>query len=51
MLLMFVVGMGNLCGCWCLRHFAVEKNLPSRWCLSAPLGATLLAWTALMVLA
>lgn len=50
MLLMFVVGMGNLG--WMLvlaAVMAVEKNLPWGRRLSTPLGMALLAWAAALV--
>lgn len=51
MLLMFAVGIGNIG--WMLvlaAIMAIEKNSPWGRKLSAPLGATLLAWGALIVL-
>lgn len=51
MLLMFVVGMGNVG--WMLALGAVmaaEKNLPGGRRLSAPLGVALLAWAGAIVL-
>jgi predicted metal-binding membrane protein len=50
MMLMFVVGMGNLG--WMLLLgvvMAAEKNLPWRRRLSTPLGLALLAWSAWIV--
>ncbi len=52
MLLMFVVGMGNLG--WMLLLgllMALEKNLPWGRRLSAPLGLLLLGWAAALVMA
>ena len=51
MLLMFVVGMGNIG--WMLALGAVmaaEKNLPGGRRLSAPLGVALLGWAGAIVL-
>jgi predicted metal-binding membrane protein len=52
MLLMFVVGMGNL-GWMVLLGLlmALEKNLPWGRRLSAPLGLLLLGWAAALVVA
>jgi predicted metal-binding membrane protein len=52
MLVMFVVGMGNLG--WMLvlaALMAAEKNLPAGRRLAAPVGIGLLAWAGLMALA
>ncbi len=52
MLLMFVVGMGNLG--WMLvlaAAMAAEKNLPVGRRLRTPLGVALLGWAALIAVA
>jgi predicted metal-binding membrane protein len=52
MLLMFVVGMGNIG--WMLALgalMAIEKNIPGGKRLSAPLGIALIAWAGAIVLA
>ena len=52
MLLMFVVGMGNIG--WMLALgalMAIEKNVPGGKRLSAPLGIALIAWAGAIVLA
>jgi predicted metal-binding membrane protein len=52
MLVTFVVGMGSIG--WMLvlaAAMAAEKNLPWGARLRTPLGATLLAWSALILVA
>jgi predicted metal-binding membrane protein len=51
MLLMFAVGTGNVG--WMLllgAVMAIEKNMPWGRKVAAPVGAVLLAWSALIVL-
>jgi predicted metal-binding membrane protein len=51
MLVMFVVGMGNLAWMLALAALmAAEKNLPFGRRLAAPVGAALIAWAGLLVL-